>query len=64
MPRTKAVDRAIKKYDREKVDKIMFRVPKGKKEIVNSHAAEMGESMSSFLNRAIDETMERDNANT
>lgn len=40
----------------------MFRVPKGKKEIINSHATEMGESMASFLNRAIDETMERDKA--
>ncbi len=60
MARTESVDRAIRKYDAEKVDKIMFRVPKGKKEIINSHAAEMGESMASFLNRAIDETMERD----
>ena len=60
MARTESVDRAIRKYDAEKVDKIMFRVPKGKKGIINSHAAEMGESMASFLNRAIDETMERD----
>jgi hypothetical protein len=62
MPRSKAVDRAIKKYDAEKVDKILFRVPKGKKVTIQSHAADHGESLTAFLNRAIDETMQRDRA--
>ena len=61
MPRSDAMNRAIQKYDREKIDRIMFRVPKGKKEIIQEHASCRGESRSAFLNRAIEETMERDN---
>ena len=61
MPRSDAMNRAIQKYDREKIDRIMFRVPKGKKEIIQEHASCRGESLSAFLNRAIEETIERDN---
>lgn len=60
MARTAAQDRAIKKYDAEKVDRVVFRVPKGKKELLQQHAAAQGESLSAFLNRAVDEAMERD----
>ena len=60
MPRSDAMDRAIKKYEQEKVDKILFRVPKGTKELVQAHAEKKGESLSAFLNRAIQETMDRD----
>ena len=61
MARTDAMDRAIKKYEQEKVDHIMFRVPKGKKNLIQTHASERGESLAAFLNRAVDEAMERDN---
>lgn len=61
MPRSDAMDRAIKKYEQEKVDKILFRVPKGMKEMVQNHAEKKGESLSAFLNRAILETIDRDN---
>ena len=57
---TDAKARAIKKYDAEKVDRVVFRVPKGKKEQLQDYAAQNGESLSGFINRAIDETMERD----
>ena len=60
MPRSDAMDRAIKKYEQEKVDKILFRVPKGMKEQIQTHAKKKGESLSSFLNRAILETIDRD----
>ena len=60
MPRTDAMNRAIKKYDAEKVDRVAFRVPKGKKELLQQHAAARGESLSAFINRAIDETIARD----
>ena len=43
-------------------DRINLTVLKGKKEIIQSHAAEQGESVNAFLNRAVDETMERDNS--
>ena len=32
MPRSDAMDRAIKKYEQEKVDRVIFRVPKGLKD--------------------------------
>lgn len=60
MPRSDAMNRAIQKYDREKIDRVMFRVSKGKKELIQEHAACQGESLSAFLNRAVDETMARD----
>lgn len=60
MPSSEAMKRAIKKYDQEKIDRIPLRVPKGKKEIIQAHAASRKESVNAFLNRAIDETMQRD----
>lgn len=60
MARTEAENRAIQKYEREKVDRVVFRVAKGKKEQIQEHAAAQGESLSAFLNRAVDEAMERD----
>ena len=60
MPRTEAMDRAIRKYDQEKVDRVVFRVPKGTKEQIQAHAEKQGESLAGFLNRAVRETMARD----
>ena len=60
MPRSDAMDRAIKKYEQEKVDRVIFRVPKGLKEQIQNHAEKQGESLSAFLNRAVLETIERD----
>lgn len=60
MPRSEAMDRAIKKYEQEKVDRVTFRVPKGVKEQIQEHAEKRGESLAAFLNRAVKETIERD----
>ena len=57
MKRTKAVDKAIRKYEAEKIDKILIRVPKGKKEKIADFAAQNGESTNGFINRAINEAM-------
>jgi len=54
-----AMLRAIKKYEAEKIDRISLRVPKGKKEVIQKFAENQGESVNSFINRAIDEAMER-----
>jgi len=62
MPRSEAMDRAIKKYEQEKVDRVIFRVPKGMKEQIQEHAEKQGESLSAFLNRAVQEAIERDNS--
>lgn len=57
---TDALKRAIKKYEQEKIDRILLRVAKGKKEIIQAHAARHDESVNSFINRAIEETIKRD----
>lgn len=57
---TEAQRRAIAKWQREKVDEIRFRVPKGEKEIVQVHAEKHGESVNAFLRRAVTETIARD----
>lgn len=44
----------------EKLDEIRIRMPKGKKEIIQAHAAKKGESVNGFINRAVSETIERD----
>ena len=44
----------------DKLDRINLTMPKGKKEIVKAHAESHGESVNGFINRAIDEQMERD----
>lgn len=43
-------------------DRINLTVPKGQKETIQAHAADQGESVNGFINRAIGETMERDKA--
>ena len=58
---TESRKKANEKYLKESVEDIRIRVPKGDKAKVQEHAATMGESMNSFVVRAIDETMERDN---
>ena len=43
-------------------DKVLVRLPKGHKAEIQAHAEARGESVNGFIGRAIDETMERDNA--
>ena len=59
MAQTEAQLRASKKYH-QKFDDLRIRVPAGEKQIIDTHAEEMGESTNSFVRRAIAETMERD----
>ncbi len=61
MPASKAQQRAVNKYMKENYDEFKVRSPKGQKEIVQAHAESRGESVNGFINRAITETMERDN---
>lgn len=48
------------KYNAEKYDRVTAMLPKGEKELLKEHADARGESVNSFINRAIRETMERD----
>ena len=54
--------KADRKY-KQKFDLFQVRLAQGSKEIIAQHAKERGESLNTFVSRAISETMERDNAN-
>ena len=56
----KASTKAQNKYIAKAYDRINLTMPKGKKYAVQDHAAQNGESVNAFINRAIDEAMERD----
>lgn len=61
MPKTStAMLKAINKYQKEKIDEIKVRVPKGKKDEIKNYAQQQGKSLNGFINEAIDEKMERD----
>lgn len=51
---------SIKRYEDKAYDKVLVRFPKGKKDIIKAHAEAHSESVNGFINRAIDETIERD----
>lgn len=53
---TEAQKKAIKNY-LDKQDEIRIRVPKGEREIIKKYAHDNGESMNSFIIRAIKEAM-------
>lgn len=56
----KASTKAQNKYIAKAYDRINLTMPKGKKDAVQTHATQRGESVNAFINRAIDEAMERD----
>lgn len=60
MTASKAQQRAVNKYMKENYDEIKVRTDKGKKEKIKAHAESRGESVNGFINRAIDEQIERD----
>ena len=51
---------SIKRYEDKAYDKVLVRFPKGKKDIIKAHAEKNGESVNGFVNRAINETIQRD----
>ena len=59
---TKAQQRATAKYVKANYDEVKARVPKGQKEVIQAHAEATDGTLNKFLNRAINETMERDKA--
>ena len=60
MPASKAQQKAVSKYLKNNYDEIKVRVEKGRKAQIQAHAEIQGESVNGFINRAIAETMERD----
>ena len=60
--RSEAQRKAVAKYNAANYERIELRVDKGQKDIIKAHAESKGESVNAFINRAIDETMERETA--
>lgn len=58
---SEAQRKATAKY-LEKFDEMRVRVPAGDKAKVKAHAEAQGESLNSFIIRAMNETMEHDNS--
>ena len=48
------------RYNAKAYDQIQVRVPKGRKDEIQAHAETNGESVNGFINRAVNEAMERE----
>lgn len=58
----KAQTRASNKYAAKAYDRIALQVKKGRRDELRMHAEQRGESLNGFINRAIDEAIQRDDA--
>ena len=58
--RSEAQKKAVAKYNAANYDRVELRVEKGKKDEIKAFAESQGESLNGFINRAIDEAMQRD----
>jgi len=59
---SKAQQKSVHKYVKANYDRMELTVPKGDKDVIKAHAEKHGESVNGFIQRAIKEAMERDNA--
>lgn len=57
---TEARKEGNRKWDTANLDRVSVAMPKGKKDIIKAHAEAHSESVNGFINRAIDEAIERD----
>jgi uncharacterized protein (DUF1778 family) len=60
MPISKAQQKAVAKYESKSYDKVLLRLQKGKREIVQAAAEGAGQSLNGFVVQAIDERVERE----
>ena len=59
-PISEAQRKAVRKYKEKAYDRLEISVPKGRKSELQEHAQQQGESLNAFVNRAIDNQVERD----
>lgn len=59
---SEAQRKAVAKYNAANYERIELRVEKGQKQALKDHAETRGETLNGFVNRAIREAVERDNA--
>ena len=60
MPASKAQQRAVTKYVKNRYDRFGLTMPKGRLDEIKASAAAQGESVNGFINRSIDSQMGRD----
>ncbi len=61
---TDAQKKAVQKYVKDKYDRVVLTMPKGKKEGIKAMADSMGLSVNAFINLAIDTMMEQGTKDT
>ena len=60
MPVSKSQQKAVNKYMTKAYDRINLIVPKGDRDRIKAHADTRGESVNSFIKRAINAQMQRE----
>ena len=58
---SKAQQKAVTKYVKNKYDRFGLTMPKGDLDAIKAHAEARGESGNGFINRAVKEGMEKEN---
>ena len=58
---SKAQQKAVNKYVREKYDRVNITMPKGRKEQIQTAAEARGESVNGFINRLISDALDAEN---
>lgn len=58
---SKAQQKAVNKYVKEKYDRILLTMPKGRKEQIQAAAEARGESVNGFINRLISDALDTEN---
>ena len=61
-PMSKARINATRRWNEKAYDRLELKVHKGEREKIKAHAESMGESLNQFLNRAVNNQIESDNA--
>ena len=60
MATTKAGQKAVNKYVKNNYDKILFTIPKGKREVLKGFAEAQGESVNSYIKEAVKQRIKAD----
>ena len=61
---TEARKEGNRRWDAANLDRVSIAIPKGRKDIIKAAAVAAGESMNQYIITAVDERMERDNADS
>ena len=59
---SKAQQKAVQKYVKNNYDRVVVTFPKGRRDEIKNAAASVGESLNSYIKKAVDQRMGRDNA--